>query len=360
MRTVNINLGDRSYDIRIAPKIFAAEDELLPWIDGKQVIVITNEVVAPLYLQQLKTALHSKQVYDLVLADGEETKTLDTAGSIFDRMLEIPLDRKATVIALGGGVIGDMAGFSAACYQRGIPFIQIPTTLLAQVDSSVGGKTAVNHARGKNMIGAFYQPKRVLADTAVLSTLAPRQFSSGLAEVIKYGLISDRGFFDWLEQNMPSILNQDSDALSHVVEQSCLNKARLVEADERESGIRALLNLGHTFGHAVETAVGYGNWLHGEAVSIGMLMASSMSCEQGWMSMEAFTRTRNLLKLARLPVEPSEDFSVQELKRLMKLDKKVSDGQIHLVLLKGIGDAFVSDNYAEKAFDSTLEKFALG
>lgn len=360
MRTVDIDLGARSYEIRIAPNIYASPEELLPWIKGAQVLIVTNEIVAPLYLEPLKQALDEKQVFQVILADGEITKSLQTAQSIFDRMLDIPLDRKATVIALGGGVIGDMAGFTAACYQRGVPFIQIPTTLLAQVDSSVGGKTAVNHARGKNMIGAFYQPQRVIADTAVLSTLEPRQFASGVAEVIKYGLINDPGFFDWLEQNMPSIVNQDADALSYVVEQSCLNKARIVEADERESGMRALLNLGHTFGHAVETAVGYGNWLHGEAVAIGMVMAFEMSCKQGWISNEQLVRVQNLLKQVNLPAEPSSDFSAKDLKEMMKLDKKVDDGNIRLVLAKGIGQAFISDDYDEKYLDATLEQYALG
>ena len=359
MRKISIDLAERSYDIVIANTILGPDANILNHIKGAQVLIITNEVVAPLYLDSLKSGLKGKQIEEIILADGEVTKTLATAELIFEKMLQIPLDRSATVIALGGGVVGDMAGFTASCYQRGIPFIQIPTTLLAQVDSSVGGKTAVNHPLGKNMIGAFYQPQYVMADIGVLSTLEPRQFSSGMAEVIKYGLINDISFFDWLEQNMDPVMNQDPDAVAYVVEQSCKNKAKIVELDEREGGIRALLNLGHTFGHAVETATGYGPWLHGEAVSLGMMMAMYMSMQLGWVTSDETDRVARMLIHAGLPVEPSNDFSATQLRSLMQLDKKVAAGKIRLILLRGIGDAFVCDEYSDEALNNTLEHFAL-
>ena len=360
MRHVSIDLGTRSYDIRIAAGILGDRRELLPWIAGQQALILTNEIVAPLYLDQIRTALSGKQVIEIILPDGEKTKTLKTLERIFDRMLEVPLDRQATVIALGGGVVGDMAGFAAACYHRGIALIQVPTTLLAQVDSSVGGKTAVNHAVGKNMIGAFHQPRRVIADLATLHTLGARQYTSGLAEVIKYGLINDLAFFNWLEDNMAAILAQDESALAYVVEQSCLNKARIVEQDEREQGARVLLNFGHTFGHAIETATEYNSWLHGEAVGLGMLMATRMSRLQGWITDSEYERVRKLLNLAGLPTEPSADFSSGKLKENMRLDKKVQNGRFRLILLRGIGKAFVADDFDEWAFDQTLSGFAIG
>lgn len=359
MKTISINLGDRSYDILIASGILDNSKQLLPWIGGQQVFIITNEVVAPLYLDRIKISLSDKSVEEIVLADGESIKTLQTAEKIFDKMISIPLDRSTTVIALGGGVVGDIAGFIAACYQRGIPFIQIPTTLLSQVDSSVGGKTAVNHPRGKNMIGAFHQPQRVLIDASTLSTLQPRQFSSGVAEVIKYGMINDPSFFGWMEKNIDLVMALDEDALEYMIEQSCLNKANIVEQDEREGGIRALLNLGHTFGHAIETATGYTGWLHGEAIALGMMMAGFMSNLQGEFSEQALDQLKSLLNRARLPVEPSTDFSPKALKELMLLDKKVKQGKLRLVLLKGIGQAYIADEYDEAALDATLEYFAL-
>ena len=360
MKTVNIDLGERSYDIRIAPGILGNSSELLSWICGRQVVIVTNEIVAPLYLDILKKSLKDKIIVDVILKDGESTKNLSTAESIFDRMLQVPLDRTATVIALGGGVIGDMAGFTASCYQRGIPFIQIPTTLLSQVDSSVGGKTGVNHPRGKNMIGAFYQPRRVLIDIAVLSTLESAQLASGMAEVIKYGLINDYNFFEWLENNLESVLSLNPESLEYVIEQSCLNKAGIVESDEREGGVRALLNLGHTFGHAIETATGYGAWLHGEGVALGMLMAMYMSMEHGWVDQAHYDRACNLIERCNLPVNPSTDFKAQELKKLMGLDKKVQGGKLRLILSRGIGKAFVCDDYDEVLLDKTLSKFAIG
>ncbi len=359
MKTVHVGLGDRSYDIRIAPGILDDREQLRPWIGGRQVFVITNEVVAPLYLEKITTSLDGKTVGQIILRDGESVKTLRTAEEIFDRMIAVSLDRSGTVIALGGGVVGDIAGFTAACYQRGIPFIQIPTTLLSQVDSSVGGKTAVNHPRGKNMIGAFYQPRRVLIDASTLSTLEPRQFSSGVAEVIKYGMINDPPFFRWLEDNIDRVMDLNEKALEYMIEQSCRNKANIVAQDEKEAGIRALLNLGHTFGHAIETSTQYAGWLHGEAIALGMVMAGFMSKIQGDFSDRELARLESLLDRARLPTQPCQGLSAQKLKELMMLDKKVRDGKLRLVLLKGIGQAYVTDQYDETALDATLEYFAL-
>ncbi len=358
--TVSIDLGDRSYEIRIANGILSDPCEFLNWISGDQVLLITNDVVQPLYLDQLKQALPDKQVNEIILPDGEHYKSLKTAGQVFDQMLSIPLDRQVTVLALGGGVIGDLSGFVAACYQRGVGFIQVPTTLLAQVDSSVGGKTGVNHFSAKNMIGAFYQPLRVIADISTLSTLEPRQFSSGMAEVIKYGLINDPRFFYWLEQNIDSVMQQDQTALTKIIQQSCMNKAKIVEQDERESGVRALLNLGHTFGHAIETVTGYGPWLHGEAVGLGMLMAARMSALQGWLEETDFLRIRNLLKKAGLPVNPSKEFKPKDLREAMNLDKKVFAGKVRLILMQGIGNALVCQEYDQKHLQKTLEEYALG
>lgn len=358
--TVPINLGHRSYDIRIAHGILSDPREYLDWISGKQVLIISNEVVQALYLEQLKQALPGKHVEEIILPDGEQHKSLETAGRVFDRMLATPLDRQVTVIALGGGVIGDLSGFVAACYQRGVGFIQVPTTLLAQVDSSVGGKTAVNHASAKNMIGAFYQPLRVIADTSTLSTLDSRQFSSGMAEVIKYGLINDPEFFSWLEKNIESIMQCKQQSLTEVIRRSCQNKASMVEQDERESGVRALLNLGHTFGHAIETATGYGPWLHGEAVGLGMLMAARMSALQGWLHEPDYLRIQNLLEKTGLPTRPSADFKSGDLLINMKRDKKVLAGKVRLILLHEIGNASICEDYDQKALQQTLEEFAIG
>lgn len=360
MKTVNINLGERSYQIKISPGLLENSAELLPWISGNQVFIVTNEVVAPLYLEKVRRILSGKNVEHIILADGEQSKSLQTAEHIFDKMLALALDRSVTVIALGGGVVGDMAGFVAACYQRGVPFIQIPTTLLSQVDSSVGGKTAVNHVRGKNMIGAFYQPKHVIADTATLATLDARQFSSGIAEVIKYGMINDVAFFRWLENNIHAVMRKEAYALEYIIEQSCLNKASIVEQDERESGIRALLNLGHTFGHAIETATGYNKWLHGEAIALGLVIATSMSKEQGWMGEQDVQRVIALLSQAKLPVDPVEDVSANQLMSFMRLDKKAQDGKIRLVLLKAIGEAFITSDYDKSALDATLKHYTTG
>ncbi|MCY3767883.1 MAG: 3-dehydroquinate synthase [Gammaproteobacteria bacterium] len=360
MKTVKVGLGVRSYEIIIGPGLLDDRETFQPWIAGAEVFIVTNEIVAPWYLQKVRKALSGKTVHQMVLPDGEQTKNLETATRIFDRMLGIPLSRAATVIALGGGVVGDMAGFVAACYQRGIPFIQVPTTLLAQVDSSVGGKTAVNHPLGKNMIGIFHQPKRVIADVATLVTLDPREYSSGMAEAIKYGMINDPDFFSWLEENMERIMAREADALEYCIEKSCKNKAAIVEQDEQESGVRALLNLGHTFGHAIETATGYGTWLHGEAVALGMVMAAHMSVRMGLLATEDMNRVTALLQRAGLPVDSKTRLCPDELKAAMKTDKKVKDGRIRLVLLRGIGQAFVSSQYPESVFNDTLQHYASG
>ena len=283
MKTLNVSLGDRSYPIYIGPGLLDQGELLNRHIQSNQVMVITNETVAPLYLDRFVRTLSARQLATLVLPDGEVFKTMDSAMRIFDELLVRKFGRNACLIALGGGVIGDLVGFAAACYQRGVPFVQVPTTLLSQVDSSVGGKTAVNHPRGKNMIGAFYQPQCVLADTSVLDTLPDRELSAGLAEVIKYGLIRDLEFFHWLEANVEALLRREPEALAFAIERSCHNKAEVVAADERESGVRATLNLGHTFGHAIETGCGYGTYLHGEAVAIGMCQAADLSRRLGWL-----------------------------------------------------------------------------
>ena len=360
MQNVHIDLGARSYDIRIGDGILGCAKEILPWIEGKQAFVVTNSVVAPLYLETLKAGLGDKQVYECILPDGEEEKNMATLGRVLDVMLEHRLERSCTVIALGGGVIGDIAGFAASCYQRGVNYIQVPTTLLAQVDSSVGGKTGVNHPLGKNMIGAFYQPKRVIIDPQVLKTLDDRQFSAGMAEVIKYGLIRDQALFSWLEENVVALMAQDSSALEHAIGESCLCKADVVEQDEREGGVRALLNLGHTFGHAVEAATGYGTWLHGEAVGLGMAMAAFMSKEMGLLTDRDIERSTSLLQAAGLKTDPSAGFAPDKILHLMGLDKKVESGTIRLILLNSIGDAFVSADYPEAILRRTLDRYCLG
>jgi 3-dehydroquinate synthase len=320
-------------------------------------MLVSNETIAPLYLQQVEKALSGFDVASVVLPDGEEYKNLDVLNSIYTSLLQHRFTRRCTLIALGGGVIGDMTGFAAATYQRGVPFIQVPTTLLSQVDSSVGGKTGVNHALGKNMIGAFYQPKAVLADTATLGTLDDRQLSSGIAEVIKYGLIVDADFFIWLEDNMDALLAREPEALAYAIERSCLCKAEVVAADEKESGQRALLNLGHTFGHAIETGMGYGEWLHGEAVATGMCMAADLSFRLGWISEDDFHRIQRLIKRANLPSYPPQELSPQRFLELMSVDKKVLDGNLRLVLLKAIGSSLVTETFDQDKLMQTLTKY---
>ena len=357
MKTVEVDLGARAYQVRIGRGLLSMADEILPWVRGLQVCIISDQVVAPLYLEPLQGALSGKQVVSIILPSGESGKSLEGVGGIFDQLLSIPCDREVTIIALGGGVVGDIAGFAAACYQRGVPFIQVPTTLLAQVDSSVGGKTGVNHPLGKNMIGAFHQPRRVLADTATLDTLDLRQLKAGMAEVIKYGVINDSDFFAWLEDNIEAALARDPETLAYIIERSCLNKAKIVARDERESGVRALLNLGHTFGHAIETGTGYGNWLHGEAVATGISMAAHLSAQMGHLSATEHTRIDGLLSAAGLPVGPFTGLPAAKMLELMKADKKVRAGIVRLVLPKGIGNAELVSNYPAQDLEQTVAHF---
>ncbi len=349
MRTVQLDLAHAPYDIHIGRGLLVRSDLILPLLPQRQVAIVCNETVAPLYLEVLKTSLEAAGVrcHSIILPDGEQFKTWETLNLIFDALLAQRCERKTTLIALGGGVIGDMTGFAAAVYQRGAPFIQIPTTLLAQVDSSVGGKTAINHPLGKNMIGAFYQPRLVLADLATLDTLPVREFSAGLAEVIKYGLIDDLEFFEWLEANIDRLMARDPAALAFAVERCCRNKARVVAQDERETaGVRELLNLGHTFGHAIEAGMGYGVWLHGEAVAAGMMLSAYASRELGQISDADIGRIRALLGRAGLPVTAPELGSGRYLE-LMAGDKKVDAGRIRYVLMRRLGQSYVGELSAE-------------
>ncbi len=354
MRTLQVDLGDRSYPIYIGQNLLSDPQWLRPFVKGSQVCVVTNETIAPLYLDRVLALLDGLQVSTVILPDGEAHKTLDVLSTIYDRLLEDRHNRSTTLIALGGGVVGDMTGYAAASYQRGVDFIQIPTTLLSQVDSSVGGKTGVNHPLGKNMIGAFHQPNVVVIDSTVLTTLPPRELSAGIAEVIKYGLIADVGFYEWLEQNIERLMVCDTDALEEAIERSCENKAGVVAQDEREGGVRAILNLGHTFGHAIETAQGYGNWLHGEAVATGMLMALDLSAREGSITEQEVERLRALLLRAKLPITSPEDMTEQQFIDLMAVDKKVLDGQLRLVLLDHVGAASVTNKFDIENLKQTL------
>lgn len=345
MRTLTVDLAERSYPIHIGTDLLRQAQLFAPHIAGRKVAIVTNTTVAPLYLEQLRAALHGYEVSEIILPDGESYKNWETLQLIFDALLRDKHDRKTTLIALGGGVIGDMTGFAAACYQRGVAFIQVPTTLLAQVDSSVGGKTGINHPLGKNMVGAFYQPQAVVIDTATLSTLPPRELSAGLAEVIKYGLICDEPFLTWLEQHMAQLCGLDNPLMSEAIERSCLAKAKVVSADERESGVRATLNLGHTFGHAIETEQGYGVWLHGEAVAAGTVMALEMSYQLDWLTLAQRDRGIRLLEQAGLPVVPPTNMTAETFLAHMAVDKKNIDGQIRLVLLRRLGEAVVTADY---------------
>jgi len=355
MQTLTVELGDRSYPIHVGSGLLKQAELILPHLGLKQVAVVTNTTVGPLYLDALRTALEAAgvRVLPIVLPDGEQYKTGETLNRIYDALLEHRMERKSTLIALGGGVIGDLTGYAAATYLRGVPFIQIPTTLLAQVDSSVGGKTGINHPLGKNMIGAFYQPNLVLADTDTLNTLPDRELSAGLAEVIKYGLIRDPEFLAWLEQNLERLLAREPDALTFAIVRSCRNKAEVVAADEREGGIRALLNLGHTFGHAIENGMGYGVWLHGEAVGAGMALAADLSMRLGWISPSDVERVRALLRRARLP-DWAPDLGVARYQDLMGLDKKVEGGKVRFVLLRSLGHAVVTADVPDAALQATL------
>lgn len=354
--TLSIDLDERSYPILIGQGLISDAKLFNEQLNSQHVLVVTNETIAPLYLEQVKTTLGNRLVETAILPDGEAFKSLEVLEQIFDALVEGRFGRDCCVVALGGGVIGDMAGFAAASYQRGVKFVQIPTTLLAQVDSSVGGKTAVNHPGGKNMIGAFHQPTTVLIDTDVLATLPDKELSAGLAEVIKYGFIRDAEFFSWLENNMDSLLLRDRQCLEHAISRSCEIKAAIVAADEHEHGIRALLNLGHTFGHAIETAQGYGNWLHGEAVAAGTCMALTMSAKLGWIDASDVERGRALLAAANLPLDPPRDMNRKQFLDLMARDKKVRDGRIRLVLLNNIGEALVSDDYDDRLLYETIDE----
>lgn len=354
MKILELDLGARSYPIYIGAGLLDVPEILVRHIHGARVAIITNETVAPLYLERVQAMLGDFDPLVVELPDGEQYKTLEYVNHIFDALLAHRCDRKTTLIALGGGVIGDMTGFAAASYQRGVPFIQIPTTLLSQVDSSVGGKTGVNHALGKNMIGAFYQPQCVVIDTETLNTLPDRELSAGIAEIIKYGLIGDEDFIAWLEANMESLLGRDTAALTHAIYTSCAAKARIVAEDERESGRRALLNLGHTFGHAIETGMGYGRWLHGEAVAAGMVMAADLSCRMGWISEADVARTVSVIKLAQLPTAAPESLSIERFLELMAVDKKVIAGSLRLVLLKALGEAVVTADFDQDKLVETL------
>jgi 3-dehydroquinate synthase len=358
MKTLTVALGDRSYPIHIGRDLLARADLLRPHIHGRQVLVVSNETVAPLYLDRLLALLAGLDVSSVILPDGEQFKTLDTLNTIYTALLEKRFNRGCTLVALGGGVVGDITGFAAASYQRGVAFLQVPTTLLAQVDSSVGGKTGVNHALGKNMIGAFHQPGCVLIDTDTLDTLDNRQLSAGLAEIIKYGLIRDAEFFEWLEQNMVALRERDKAALAHAIERSCAIKAEIVAADEREGGVRALLNLGHTFGHAIETATGYGVWLHGEAVATGMVMAADLSARHGWIGHSDAARASALIRAAGLPVRAPPEMTCRQFLERMAVDKKAVDDGLRLVLLKAIGSAVVTAQYQPALLEATLDAAA--
>ncbi len=346
--TVTVDLGDRRYPVLVGNGLVGGYD-LSPFLQGPQCLVVTNETVAPLYLERLLPSLGGCKVESLSLPDGERHKTLASAERVIDALVRLRAGRDATVVALGGGVVGDIAGFAAACYMRGIAFLQVPTTLLAQVDSSIGGKTGVNHREGKNLVGAFHQPSAVLIDTDVLETLPDRELRAGLAEVIKHALIADAEFFDWLEANFAALLQRDSAVLAEAISRSCQIKAYVVAMDEKEQGMRALLNFGHTFGHAIEHALGYGEWLHGEAVAAGMVMATTLS----GIDPEAGRRLRGLLAAAGLPDSPPAACR-DRLRAAMELDKKNRGGKLRFVLLRGIGDAWVSDDYSEARLESLI------
>ncbi len=358
MKELRVELKENSYPIYIGSGLLSQKELLIKHIKSKQVLIVTNVTVAPYYLSFLQKSLVEFQVDTIELPDGEQYKNLENINKIFDHLLENKYSRNATLIALGGGVVGDMGGFAAACYQRGIPFIQIPTSVLAQVDSSVGGKTGVNHSLGKNMIGAFYQPQCVIADMDVLDTLEDRQLIAGIAEVIKYGLIRDLEFFEWLEKNIGLLLARNKDALAYVIERSCLNKAEVVVEDEFESGIRATLNLGHTFGHAIETGMGYGTYLHGEAVAIGICYAADLSKRMGWITNDDLERIIALLKLAQLPVSPPKGMNAKQFLDLMAVDKKNIDGKIRLILLESIGKATLPVSVDQLLLEQTLNNYA--
>jgi 3-dehydroquinate synthase len=354
MKILNVELGDRSYPIYIGSGLLEDKKIITRHIKTKTICIVSNTTVSKLYLENLKNILDDYQVVEAIIDDGEEFKNYDSLNYIYTKLLDSQCNRDTTILALGGGVVGDIAGYAAASFLRGIPFIQIPTTLLAQVDSSVGGKTGINHLLGKNMIGAFYQPQSVVIDLSVLNTLDNRQISAGLAEVIKYGLIWDKDFFKYLEKNIEILKQLDFEHLEYVIYRSCEIKAKVVSEDEKESGIRAILNLGHTFGHAIEKCLGYGDWLHGEAVGCGMVLAAKLSLAQGWLSKSEFDRVKDLISRANLPIEKPE-IAYEDFIGAMKLDKKNKDKEIYLVLQKGIGQAIVTNKYSSIALDDVIK-----
>ncbi len=357
MKTLNLDLREKSYPIYIGQRLLSKSELLTKHIAGKQVMIVSNTTVAPLYLAQVKTLLSDFTIAEVILPDGEEFKTLGTVNLIFDALLEAKFDRTCTLIALGGGVVGDMTGFASASYQRGVNFIQIPTTLLSQVDSSVGGKTGVNHPLGKNMIGAFYQPKCVLIDIDTLDTLDDRQYSAGMAEVIKYGLLGNVDFLHYLEANMTDLMQRDKALLIETIHQSCLDKANIVAQDEFEAGKRALLNLGHTFGHAIENTLGYGVLLHGEAVAVGMLMAAELSQLEGYLTTDDVAEVLDLLKRAKLPTQIHSKIKITDFAEAMRVDKKSINGEVRLILMEQLGRAFITRDYQADNLNKIIEKF---
>ena len=359
VRKLEVGLGDRSYPIMIGRGLLGSVD-LAPFVAGDRVMIVTNETVAPLYLEQASRCFPTKRVDTVILPDGEQYKTWETLNLIFDALLTKKHSRSTTLVALGGGVVGDMAGFAAASYQRGVAFIQIPTTLLSQVDSSVGGKTGINHPLGKNMIGAFHQPRAVLVDTDTLTTLPAREMPAGIAEVIKYGLIRDPVFLSWLETSVDALRAMDRDALAEAIYRSCACKADVVSRDEREGGLRAILNLGHTFGHAMENYAGYGQWLHGEAVGTGMLMALDLSVRLGLVDEADRQRGEALILRAGLPSVPPAGMTPDDFMELMAVDKKNTAGSLRLVLLRAMGDAIVTSDFDEALLRETLVYFCDG
>ncbi len=357
MQTLTVELGERSYPIVIGPGLLTDPQSYAGHLGSGRILIITNDQVAPLYLDKLQSALSETDCSSIILPDGEAHKNLETLSLIYDRLLEGRFGRDCTLVALGGGVIGDMCGFAAATYQRGVVFIQVPTTLLAQVDSSVGGKTGVNHPLGKNMIGAFHQPRAVIADTGTLQTLPDQELRAGIAEVIKYGLLGDAEFLLWLENNIDKLLAREDQALAYAILRSCQNKARIVAEDEREGGKRALLNLGHTFGHAIETLLGYGQWLHGEAVGMGMVMAADMSRRLDWISQQDCARALTLIERAGLPTRLPAGLTSDDFLDAMGHDKKVLAGKLRLVLLRALGDATITADFDMAALHATLEHY---
>lgn len=355
MQTLKVELANRSYPIHIGRDLISDANLILPHLKRKHVAIVTNTTVAPLYLDKLSQTLQAAgvTVIPIILPDGEAYKNTETLNTIYDVLLQNRCERSTTLIALGGGVIGDLTGYAAATYLRGVPFIQVPTTLLSQVDSSVGGKTGINHPLGKNMIGAFYQPQVVLADIDTLKTLPAREFAAGMAEVIKYGLIRDTDFFDWLEAHIEQLMALEEGAISEAIYRSCQNKAEVVARDEHENGERALLNLGHTFGHAIENAMGYGVWLHGEAVAAGTMLAADLSKRLGWLTAAEVTRIHALLSKAGLPLDAPK-LGAEKYLDLMQMDKKVADGKIRLVLQQGIGKSVITSDYDAEKLKETL------